>query len=143
MNVHIVEPHMPVPEELKLLLFKITDSDGKDLLCVGCYRPPSPGTALVDFLTENLDPIMIANQYDKVIIIGDINQGIIRDTFNTLLVVHNLHNYVSFPIYISRSSLDLVVTDLPPHTVQCLPLDFYGYLRLCGCVHQNMLQEAT
>jgi len=125
-NAQVVEPPVPVPCELELLTLKITDSDGKGLLCVGCYRPPSQGAALLDFLTVNLDSIMTASQCDRVVIIGDLNQHRVRDAFTTLLVVHDLHNRVTFPTHISGSSLDPVVTDLPSHTVQCQPLDFVG-----------------
>ena len=107
---------MPVTRELETLLLKITDSKGKGLLCVGCYRPPSQGTALIDYLTVNLDVMMVANQCEHVIIIGDLNQNTVREAFNTLLVVHDLHNHVIFPTHSSGSSLDPVVTDLPPNT---------------------------
>ena len=82
----------------------------------------------------------------KVIFIGDLNQGMIRDAFNTLLVVHNLHNYVRFSTHISRSSLDRVVTDLPPHTVQCLPLDFVGtsdHVAVFTKIHFNKPREES
>ena len=61
-----------------------------------------------------------------MVIIGDLNQHRVREAFNTLLVVHDLHNHVTFPTHISGSSLDPVVTDLPSHTVQCQPMDFVG-----------------
>ncbi|KAG0717429.1 hypothetical protein GWK47_054467 [Chionoecetes opilio] len=123
-NVQVVETPVHVPRDLELLTLKIIDSDGQGLLCVGCYRPPSQGTALLDFLTVNLDSMMTANQCDRVLIIGDLNQHIVRDDFSTLHVVNDLQNHVHFPTHISGSSLDPVVTDLPPHTVQCQPLDF-------------------
>ena len=125
-NLQVVEPQVHVPEVLELLTLKIIDSEGKGLLCVGCYRPPSQGPALLDFLTVNLDTIMMANQCESVVIVGDLNQHIVRNAFNTLLVVHDLHNHVTFPTHSSGSSLDPVVTDLPSHTVQCQPLDFVG-----------------
>ncbi|XP_045117635.1 uncharacterized protein LOC123508165 [Portunus trituberculatus] len=125
-NAQVVEPPTPIPGELELLTLKIIDSNGKGLLCVGCYRPPSQGTVLLDYLTLNLDSLMTASQCDSVIVIGDLNQHTVRDAFNSLLVVHDMHNYVTFPTHKSGSSLDPVVTDLPSHTVQCFPLDFVG-----------------
>ena len=125
-NAQVVEPPTPIPGEIELLALKIIDSNGKGLLCLGCYRPPSQGTVLLDYLTVNLDSLMTASQCDRVIVIGDLNQRMVRDAFNSLLVVHDLHNYVTFPTHKSGSSLDPVVTDLPPHTVQCSPLDFVG-----------------
>ena len=115
---------MPVPTELEILSLKITDNNGKGLLYVGCYRPPLQGTALIDYLTVNLDAMMVANQCEYVIIIGDINQNTVREAFNTLLVVHNLHNHVTFPTHSSGSSLDPVVTNLPPNTTRCSSLGF-------------------
>ena len=126
LNVQAVVPSVPVPSDPELLTLKIIDSDGKGLLCVRCYRPSLQGTALLDFLTDNLDSLMTKNQCERVVIIGDLNQHIVRDAFNTLLVVHDLHNHVTCPTHISGSSLDPVVTDLPHRTVQCLPLDFVG-----------------
>ena len=98
----------------------------KNLLCIGCYRPPSQGTALFDYLTVNIDAMMVANQCDNIMIIGDLNQNTVREAFMTLTVVHDLHNHVTFPTHISGSSLDPVVTDLPPNTVQCSSLGFVG-----------------
>ena len=125
-NAQLVEPPVPAPRELELLTLKVIDAHGKGLLCIGCYRPPSQGAVLLDYLTENIDSIMVANQCSNVIIIGDLNQHAVRNAFNTLLVVHDLTNYVTFPTHRSGSSLDPVVTDLPPQRVQSSPLDFVG-----------------
>ncbi|XP_045137187.1 uncharacterized protein LOC123519749 [Portunus trituberculatus] len=125
-NVQVVEPPVPVPRELEFLTLKVTDRDSKGVLVVGCYRPPSQGTAVIDFLSANLDAMMTASQCDKVLIVGDLNQHTVRNAFNSLLVVHDLQNFVTFPTHRSGSSLDPVVTDLPAHTVRCSPLDFVG-----------------
>lgn len=126
LNVQVIEPLVPVPMELELLTLKITDNNGKGLLCVGCYRPPSQGTTLFDYLTVSLDTLMVENQCDNVLIIGDLNLSTAREAFNTLLVVYDVHNYVTFPTHRSGSSLDPVITDLPSSTVRCCPLDFVG-----------------
>ena len=125
-NVQVVEPPVPAPRELELLTLKVIDAQGKGLLCIGCYRPPSQGAVLLEYLIENIDSMMVANQCSNVMIIGDLNQNSVKNAFNTLLVVHDLKNYVTFPTHNSGSSLDPVVTDLPPHSVQCSPLDFVG-----------------
>ncbi|MPC44516.1 hypothetical protein E2C01_038189 [Portunus trituberculatus] len=39
-NVQVVEPPVPVPRELEILTLKVTDSDSKGVMVVGCYRPP-------------------------------------------------------------------------------------------------------
>ena len=135
-NAQVIVPPVPVPEELEILALKVSDSESKGLLCIGCYRPPSQGTTLIDYLTVNLDSMLSASQCESVLIIGDLNQHIVRDAFNTLLVVHDLHNFVTFPTHISGSSLDPVVSDLPPSTVQCEQLDFVGgHLGPCGSAH--------
>ncbi|XP_045104363.1 uncharacterized protein LOC123499894 [Portunus trituberculatus] len=126
LNVQVVEPPTPVPRELELIALKIIDGNGKGLLCVGCYRPPWQGSVLLDYLTENLDTMSTASQCDSVVVLGDLNQHMVQEAFNTLLVVYNLHNHVTFPTHRSGSSLDPVVTDLPRHSIQCFPLDFVG-----------------
>ena len=126
LNVQVVEPLIPVPRELELIALKVIDGNGKGLLCVGCYRPPWQGSVLLDFLTDNLDTMMTASQCDSVVVLGDLNQHMVQHAFNTLLVVYNLHNHVTFPTHRSGSSLDPVATDLPRHSIQCFPLDFVG-----------------
>ncbi|MPC61303.1 hypothetical protein E2C01_055372 [Portunus trituberculatus] len=75
---------------------------------------------------KNLDAMMVASHCEKVVIIGDLNQCTGQNAYNTVLVVHNLRNHVTFPTHSSGSSLDPVVADLPSHFVQCSPLDFVG-----------------
>ncbi|XP_045109715.1 uncharacterized protein LOC123503780 [Portunus trituberculatus] len=67
LNVKVIEPAKPVPEELELLVLKVTDRNGKGLLCVGCYRPPSQGTLLIDYLTVNIDAMMVANKCENTL----------------------------------------------------------------------------
>lgn len=124
-NIQVIEPAQPIPVELELLILKVTGC-AESILCIGCYRPPSQGTLLFDYLANNLDTMMITNQCKNVILIGDLNQNVVSGAFNTLLVTHDLQNHVTFPTHISGSSLDPVVTDLPPDTVLCSPLDFVG-----------------
>ena len=125
MLIKVVEPGEPVPRDLEMIILKISDKNGKSVLCVGCYRPPSQGTALFDYLTANIDAMMVANQCENIIV-GDLNQNTVREAFTSLLIVHDLHNHVTFPTHISGSSLDPVVSDLPPNTVQCSSLGFVG-----------------
>lgn len=126
LSVQLLDPCEPVPRDLELLMLKISDRSGKHLLCIGCYRPPWQGTALFDYLTANIDALMVANRCENIMIIGDLNQNTVREAFTSLTVVHDLHNHVTFPTHISGSSLDPVVTDLPPNTVQCSSLGFVG-----------------
>ena len=82
--------------------------------------------SVLDYLAENLDTMLTANQCDKVVVLRDLNQHMIQDAFNTLLVVHNLQNHDTFPTHRSGSSLDPFVTDLPRQSIQCFPLDYSG-----------------
>ena len=86
---------------------------------MGCYRPPSQGTIIANYFTDNLNALMSANQCTNVIIAGDLNQRGIQNSFNSFLDVFNLRNHVTFSIHQSGSSLDPVVTDFPPDEVQC------------------------
>ena len=60
----MVEPSLPVPKELEVMIVKITDSEKKGLLCVGCYRLSAQGTTLLYFLTMNLDSMMTGSEYE-------------------------------------------------------------------------------
>ena len=64
---------------------------------------------LLDYLTENLDTMLTVNQCDSVVVLGDLDQHMVLDTFDTLLSVHNLHNQVVFPAHRLGSSLDVIV----------------------------------
>ena len=116
----------PIPAGLEAVMLKLVGADGRGVLCVGCYRPPSQGTALLDYITTNLDRLMTVHRCDNVVIIGDLNPRGIQRTFDSLLTVFNLHNHVTFPTHRSGSILDPVVTDLPPHEVSCSPLGPVG-----------------
>ncbi|XP_045118152.1 uncharacterized protein LOC123508465 [Portunus trituberculatus] len=54
------------------------------------------------------------------------NQHLVARSFEELLTVHGLSNYVDFPTHTSGSSLDPVVSDLPDSVVTCTPLSAVG-----------------
>ncbi|MPC81366.1 hypothetical protein E2C01_075978 [Portunus trituberculatus] len=112
----------PLPAGLEAIMLKLVGDGTRGTLCVGYYRPPSQGTALVDYITTNFDRLMTTHHCDNVIIIGDLNPRGIQKSFDSLLTVHNLHNNVSFPTHGSGSILDPVIADLPPQEVCCYPL---------------------
>ena len=116
----------PIPAELEIILMKIIQRGGRGILCIGCYRPPSQGTGLTDYLMDNLDRLLTEHQCDSVIIVGDLNLRGIRQSFCSLLDVFDLHNHVTFPTHRSGSSPDAVVTDLPSHEVSCSSLGPVG-----------------
>ncbi|MPC32059.1 hypothetical protein E2C01_025362 [Portunus trituberculatus] len=99
-SLNVVVLDTPIPVELEAIKLKL-------------------GTALVDYITTNLDRLMAAHRCDNVIIIGDLNPRGIQRFFDSLLAVFNLHNHVTFPMHRSGSILDPVLTDLPPHEVRC------------------------
>ncbi|KAK4315302.1 hypothetical protein Pmani_013473 [Petrolisthes manimaculis] len=109
----------PIPADLEVILWKVCGDKDVGILCVGCYRPPSQGTALIDYLLTNLDRLMTDHHCNFVIILGDLNQRGIQHSFDSLLAVFNLQNYVTFPTHRSGSSIDPVITDLPIHEIQC------------------------
>ena len=41
------------------------------LFCVGCYQPP--WSVLLDYLTENLDTMLMANECDSLVVLDDLN----------------------------------------------------------------------
>ena len=125
-NLQIQIIDTSTPPGIEIIIFKIIDSDGRGTLCCGCYRPPSQGTQLLDFLSDNLDRLLMDNNCHKIFVFGDLNQRRIQEPFDQLLAMYNLSNFVNFPTHSSGSSLDPVITDLPHHTVRCSPLGFVG-----------------
>ncbi|MPC63029.1 hypothetical protein E2C01_057121 [Portunus trituberculatus] len=97
-----------------MIIFKIISHGGRGTLCMGWYRPPSQGIALVDFIVDNLDRLMTVHQCENIIILGDLNPPGINNTFNSLLATFDLTNHITFPTHRSGSSLGPIVTDFPP-----------------------------
>ena len=96
----------PIPERLEMLIFKIKGDGGRSILCMGCYRPPTQGIVLVDFITENIDHLMTAHQCENVLILGDLNPPGIQNAFESLLTVFDLQNHISTNrLHLSRSDL--------------------------------------
>jgi len=116
----------PVQENLELILWKIIDGKGKSTLCCGCYRPPSQGTIITEFLINHLDNMLSYSQCENLIIVGDLNQHTIQANFDSMLALYDLTNHVNFATHSSGSSLDPVVTNFPEDTVRCSPLGFVG-----------------
>lgn len=69
------------------------------------YRLPTHGAVILNDLTDRSDNVMVAYQCENVIIIGDLNNHIVRDTFNTLVVVHVLKAISHFPSKVPASHL--------------------------------------
>lgn len=115
-----------IPAELEVIIFKIIGDRGRSILCLGCYRPPGQDTALVDFITDNVDRLMTTHNCENVVILGDLNPPGIRNAFDSLLTILDLQNHVTFPTHRSGSCLDPVITDFPSHEVNCSSLGPVG-----------------
>lgn len=88
--------------------------------------PLSQTDVLLSYLQESIDTMMTASRCENVLIVRDLNPSSVKLTFNVLLITHDLHKYVTFQTHASRSSLDPMVTDLPPQSIQRFPLDCVG-----------------
>ncbi|KAK3869652.1 hypothetical protein Pcinc_025056 [Petrolisthes cinctipes] len=137
-SLRVVVLDTPIPADLEVIIWKVCGDKDIGILCVGCYRPPSQGTALIDYLLTNLDRLMTDHHCNFVIILGDLNQRGIQHSFDSLLAVFNLQNYVTFPTHRSGSSIDPVVTDLPSHDIQCSSMGPVG-----SSDHEAILTKIT
>ena len=116
----------PLPDNVEMIIFKILDHRNQGVLFCVCYRPPSQGTVLLDYLIDNIDRLMVTYNCQNIVVLGDLNPVLVQSTLNDLMALHDLHNFVRFPTHRSGSSLDPVITDLPPHRVRCQPLGYVG-----------------
>ncbi|KAK3857952.1 hypothetical protein Pcinc_035825 [Petrolisthes cinctipes] len=137
-SLRVVVLDTPIPADLEVIIWKVCGDKDIGILCVGCYRSPSQGTALIDYLLTNLDRLMTDHHCNFVIILGDLNQRGIQHSFDSLLAVFNLQNYVTFPTHRSGSSIDPVVTDLPSHEIQCSSMGPVG-----SSDHEAILTKIT
>ncbi|KAK4324575.1 hypothetical protein Pmani_004786 [Petrolisthes manimaculis] len=137
-SLRVVVLDTPIPADLEVIIWNVCGDKDVGILCVGCYRPPSQGTVLIDYLLTNLDRLMTDHHCKFVIFLGDLNQQGIQHSFDSLLAVFNLQNYVSFPTHRSGSSIDPVVTDLPSHEIQCSSMGPVG-----SSDHEAILTKIT
>lgn len=72
-SVSVQVVHYPIPENLEIIIFKLTNRNGGSILCCRCYRPPSQGPAVFTFLSDNLDRLLISNKCENVLVFGDLN----------------------------------------------------------------------
>ena len=115
-----------MPTRMEIMFFRVLLSDGNALLLCAMYRPQWHYSEPITFLTNNLDAIMEAHNCQNVLIVGDLNQHLVQRSFDDMMAVHGLSNYVDFPTHERGGSLDPVVTDLPDSEVTCRPLDRVG-----------------
>ncbi len=78
-----------------------------DSSCV-MYRPPRQGRAPLDFLTEELDTLLLRHKCSQVMIVGDLNFHLENEAYTSLLSVQGLVNHVTFPTHERGGLLDPV-----------------------------------
>ena len=62
-SLGVVVLNTTIPAGLEMVMIKIFGGGGQGTLFVGCYRPPSQRTVIMNYLTDNLDVLMTANQF--------------------------------------------------------------------------------
>ncbi len=71
--------------------------DGAGLLLCTVYRTLRQSPRPIQFLTDNMDGLLMRHRCLQVLIVGDLNNHLERDAYMSLLTVQGLTNYVSFP----------------------------------------------
>ena len=115
-----------IPDWLEASFFKVILSTGNALLLCALYRPQRQGRLPLDYLNENLDSILTANNCQHTLIVGDLNYHLVQTAYDDLLDVHNLVDHVDFPTHILGGTLDPVISDLPPEAIKCSSLGKVG-----------------
>ena len=85
---------------MEALFFQILLLDDIRLLLCALYRPPRQGPGLMEFLTEQLDALLMRHCCSHVLIVGDLNHHQEQAAYESLLDVQGLTDYVSFPTHI-------------------------------------------
>lgn len=123
LQVQHLQPN--IPDHLEIMFFKMFTSSKEAILIIVCYRPRWQGREPIEYLISNIDTLMLEHGCNNVIIAGDLNQYLIQDSFEELIEVQGLKNYVTFPTHIKGASLDPVLTDYQGH-VECESLGQVG-----------------
>lgn len=125
-DLHI-QPLSPVlPDLLEIMFFKIITARKQSILLCVMYRPQWQGSYPIEYLHTNLDNLMLYYNCSNVILLGDWNQHLVQNAFDTFLTVYELHNHVDFPTHDSGSSLDPVISDIPSLLLSCKRLSTVG-----------------
>ena len=120
------ELEVAVPHLTEALFFRVVLADNNGLLLCVMYRPPRQGRAPLDFLTVELDTLLLRHKCSHVMIVGDLNPHMEQDAFNNLLTVQGLVNHVTFPTHERGGLLDPVLTDLTEASIRCQQLGSVG-----------------
>ena len=125
-NLHIQPLDPDIPDPLEIMFFKLIVDNINSVLMCALYRPQWQGREPLDFLSNNIDALLIRYNCSNIILLGDWNQHLVQDAFDELLSMHSLHNHVDFPTHQSGSSLDPVISDIPDLLESCESLSFVG-----------------
>ncbi|XP_045130533.1 uncharacterized protein LOC123515742 [Portunus trituberculatus] len=120
------ELEVTVPLQTEALFFRVVLEDNRGLLLCIMYRPPRQGRAPLDFLTEELDTLLLRHQCSHVMVVGDLNCHLEQNAYDDLLEVQGLTNHVTFPTHVRGGMLDPVLSDLPETSVRCQQLGPVG-----------------
>ena len=131
-----------LPHQLEALFFRVVLTDNSGLLLCVMYRPPRQGRAPLDFLTNELDSLLLRHQCSQVMVVGDLNFHLEQEAFDNLLTVQGLINHVTFPTHERGGILDPVLSDLPDTSIQCQQLGPVGSSDHYTVLAQVKLQTA-
>ena len=125
-GLHTQELDVALPDQMEALFFRVVLTDNSGLLLCVIYRPPRQGRVPLDFLTEELDSLLLRHQCSQVMVVGDLNFHLEQEAFDNLLAVQGLANHVTFPTHERGGMLDPVLSDLPETSIQCKQLGPVG-----------------
>ena len=145
-DLQMQELDVVLPHLTKVLFFRLVLTDSSGLLLCFMYRPFKQGPSPLDFLTEELDTLLLRCRCSHVMVVGDLNFHLEQEAFNNVLMVHGLVNHVIFPTHEQKESLDPVLSDLPETSILCQPLEPVSssvHYAVLTQVQLNMVREDT
>ena len=104
-ELKVVLPHL-----MEALFSRIILTDNSFLLLCVMYRISNQGPSPLEFLTEELDSLLLRHRCSHVLLVGNLNFHLEQEIFNNLLTVQGLINHVTFPTHERRGLLDPVLS---------------------------------
>ncbi|MPC44936.1 hypothetical protein E2C01_038618 [Portunus trituberculatus] len=104
------------------------------------------GRAPLDFLTEELDTLLLRHQCSHMMVVGDLNCHLEQSAYDDLLEVQGLTNHVTFPTHMRGGMLDPVLSDLPETSIrfhQLEPVGSSDHYAVLARVELNATREDT
>ena len=125
-NLQIQVLEVNCPTWLEVIFLKVVLSTNNALLLCAHYRPQWQGRAPLDFLSNNLDGLLLQYNCQHIAIVGDLNYHLVQSAYDDLLAVNGLVDHVDFPTHILGGTLDPVITDISHDHVKCSSLGKVG-----------------